>query len=321
MKNLSEAKKEVLKAKSIAVFCHINPDGDTIGSMLGLGLGLEALGKQVSYISFDEVPQVYKVLPGAKKIRKTLKKTPDLAIALDCGTSKLLGEGYKYFKKAKSTMTVDHHKIREPFAKVKLIDSKAAAVGELVYLLLNTLKVNIDDKIAENILTSIIVETNSFRLPTVNPLTFKVCARLLETGVDFHKLSNCVYWSKSRESAMLGSICMMRTKYLENGKIIWSIVKEKDFKTFNANDQDLDAFANDMLSIKGVEVSIFFRERANNSLRVSLRSKGKANVAKLAEEFSGGGHLDSAGCFIKNSKKDINKVLFAARKALKQGDL
>ena len=168
MKNFKKFKEAVSIAKDIAIFCHINPDGDTIGSLLSLGLGLESLGKKIYFVSQDGVPRIYRILPRASRVQKKLKKKVDLAIAVDCGAKSLLGRSYLAFKSAKDTVEIDHHGSRESFARISLIDKNAAAVGEIIFKLLKDLNISFDKNIAQNILTSIIVETNSFRLEDCN---------------------------------------------------------------------------------------------------------------------------------------------------------
>ncbi len=316
--NFKKAKAEILAAKSIAIFSHINPDGDTIGSMLALGLGLKSLGKKVVMLNADSVPKVYQALPGAKLIKKNLKhKNIDLAIAVDCGKGSLLGNNLVDFKSAKKSIAIDHHKIRSKFAKISVVDPKASAAGEIIYHLIKKLEINFTKSISENILTSIIVETNSFRLPSTNSKTFAICAELLKIGINFSKISETVYWSKSKEAMMLWSLCAKRMKFLKQNRLVWSIVRTKDFKQFKALDEDVDPFPNEMLSIKGVQMVIFFREKDNNQLRVSLRSKGKANVALFASKFEGGGHFDIAGFYISNSDQSIKKVIREAKQIIK----
>jgi phosphoesterase RecJ-like protein len=309
MEEIKSLAQLIKQSQNIAIFVHLNPDGDAIGSMLSLGLGLEKIGKKISFISNDPLPDIYKSLPGAQKVKNNSKAQLDLAIAVDCGTAKVLGDSFDLFKEAKTTVAIDHHRYREGFADIGLVDQRAAAVGELIYFLLEELRVKIDSAIAQNLLTSVIVETNSFRLPSVRSLTFEICANLLKSGVDFSKLSDSIYWSKSKQTAILSSICMMRAKYLAKGKIIWSRVTLYDLKENSGKDQDLDAFANEMLTIKEVQLAIFFRQKDSNTLRVSLRSKEKYNVALLAEQFGGGGHFDSAGCIIDNQRQQVNQLL------------
>jgi phosphoesterase RecJ-like protein len=178
------------------------------------------------------------------------------------------------------------------------------------------LGVDISLDIAQNILTSIVVETNSFRLPHVRSFTFEVCARLLGKDLDFAKLTDMVYWSKTKETVILSGICLSRCKFRKEGRLVWSIVKQKDFQKIAGEDEDVDAVADDLRTIKTVQLSVLFREKTRERLRVSLRSKGEINVAHLAERFGGGGHFDCAGCFIPNTPGSIRDFLEKAESLL-----
>lgn len=309
MQGLKKAQELIEKAKDVTVVCHVNPDGDCIGSMLALGLALKKLGKKVQMVSPDGIPKRYRFLAGADRVTRTTRKSPDLAVAVDCGSKDLLGKAFEVFKRARNTLEIDHHEIREPFADVQMVDPDAAAVGEQIYLLLGKLGTDVDKDIAENILTSIIVETNSFRLPCVRPFTFELCAELARTGVDFYKLADNVYWANTREIALLSGICLSRCKFKSGGSIVWSIVRRKDFEKARGRDEDVDAVADEMRAIKEVKIAALFREQRKGRLRVSLRSKHHINVARVALLYGGGGHTDVAGCYIPDKISAIKGIL------------
>lgn len=317
MIGLKKAKEAIAEARTIAVSGHVNPDGDSIGSLLSLGLGLERLGKRVHMISRDGVPERYKVLPGAAGIARKLKGPVDLAIAVDCSSREILGDTYDSFKAARSIMEIDHHDFRRPFGNIELIDKEAAAVGEMIYVLLKELKVDITNDIAQDLMTSIIVETSSFRLPNVRPFTFEVCTRLINSGVNFYRLVDTIFWSKRRQSAVLSGICLARTAFLKGGRIAWSVVRKKDFSLAGGKDEDVDAVPDEMRSIGKVRIAVLFREKGKDTLRVSLRSKGRINVAALAERYGGGGHFDVAGCNLKNNSATIRRFLKEAASLIK----
>ena len=174
-------------------------------------------------------------------------------------------------------------------------------------------------EIAENLLTSIIVETNSFRLPATSYFTFKLCSDLAKTGVDFADLTKGVYWAKTKESAILSGICLSRCRFLRDSRIAWSLARQRDFRTVKGKDYDIDAVASEMCAIEGVEIAVLFREKSKRTLRVSLRSKGRINVAGVAEKYNGGGHSDIAGCYIPNNKKSMRELLSFADAALAPG--
>ncbi|MFA5087575.1 MAG: DHH family phosphoesterase [Candidatus Omnitrophota bacterium] len=312
MEGMLKAKESLRKAGNILVACHINPDGDTVGSMLALGLGLEKMGKKIVFFSADGVPKAYRRLPGADRVITRLHQAKgrfDLAVAVDCGYKHMLGGAWAVFKKARNILEIDHHAVRESFGTISLLDTKAAAVGEMIYCLLKVLRVSIDKDIAENILTSVIVETNSFRLPTVRSLSFSMCGELMKTGMDFYRITHMVYWAKKKESVVLSGICLSRCKFLHQETIVWSIIRKKDLDRVGGQDEDVDAVADEMRSIEGIKVAVLFREKSQKVLRVSLRSKDSVNVAAIAEHFAGGGHFDVAGCLIPNNRQAMRELL------------
>ncbi|MEW5758891.1 MAG: bifunctional oligoribonuclease/PAP phosphatase NrnA [Candidatus Omnitrophota bacterium] len=309
--------KKILDAKSIVIAGHINPDADSIGCLLALGIGLEKLGKNVYMLIQERIPTRFISLPGIHRLVRQVKIKPDLAIAVDCSNREILGRAFRIFKKSKDILEIDHHEFRRGFGNIKLIDKDAAAVGELIYTLLIKLDVEIDKNIAQNILTSIIVETNSFRLPGVRVETFEICAELLKRGVNFYKLVDTVFWSQTRQASILSGICLARCKFMYGGKLAWTIIKNEDLKRLKGRKEDVDGVADQIRAIKGVEIVIFFREVNNKILRVSLRSKSKINIASVAESFNGGGHFDVAGCHIPNTSEAMKTLIDRARKLLR----
>jgi phosphoesterase RecJ-like protein len=316
VQGFGRAREALKKARRIAVAGHANPDGDSIGSMLALGLGLEKLGKRVHMISHDGVPPRYRTLPGACRIAKGFKGPVDMAIAVDCGSKEMLGKTFSIFEDASDILEIDHHDFRRPFGNIAIIDRKAAAVGEIIFMLLKELGVDITKPIAQNLMTSIIVETGSFRLPNTRPFTFEVCTDLIRRGVDFYKLVDTIFWSKSRAAAILSGVCLSRCRFLKGGSLVWSIIGKRDFEAAKGRDEDVDPVPDDMRAIESVKIAVLFREKDAGTLRVSLRSKGRINVAEVAERYNGGGHFDVAGCNIKNDPKAISEFLNKVRRLL-----
>lgn len=317
LRRLKDICGAIIKARTIAISGHANPDGDSIGSTLALGLGLRSLKKKVYMLCQDELPIGYRSLPGANRLLKTVGKRVDLAIAVDCSIMELLGKNISVFKKANSILEIDHHEFRRSFGGLQLIDHKAAAVGELVYILLRKMKIKISKNIAENLLTSIIVETNLFKLANVRWFTFGVCSDMLKTGVNYYKLVDKVYGPKTKEAMMLSAICLLRAKFLKKGRIIWSVLNNSDLVKIGAKGYDADAIVNEMSSMKGVEIAVLFREKNKKILRTSLRSKGDINIGRIAQDRNGGGHFDIAGCYIDNNRKSIKQLLSSLSVLLK----
>jgi len=311
MRGLTRAEKVIRASQRIVISCHINPDGDAIGSMLALGLGLRLKGKQVVMVSADPVPKVYRSLPGADLIRRSIQRKErfDLAIAVDCSYRHMLGSVDKVFGRTPLIMALDHHLEREAFGPLDVVDPQAAAMAEIIYVLFKKFKVGIDRPIAENLLTSIIVETNSYRLPSVRPLTFRISAALAATGLNYTRLTEHVYWAVRKEAALLMGIALRRSCFLKNGQVVWTLIKRSDFEQTGGREEDIDPMPDELRAIQGVKIAVLFRETSRGRLRVSLRSKGHINVGRVARKYGGGGHFDVAGCFLSSTARARNRFL------------
>ncbi len=313
MKNLKEnirrAAAALRKAKKIVVICHVNPDGDTLGCQLALGLALLLMKKKVVLLSRDGVPSRFQFLPGSELVVSETDEKCDVAVAVDCGSSQQLGSTKKVFLRAKTTITVDHHNFGTPFGKIRVQEDDAAAVGEIVYEVIRALGVKMTPAIATNLLTSIVVDTGSFRFSNIRSKTFELCGKLVSTGVDLKYLLEESYWKKSRPMALLSGYCLAKARFSEDGKVAWTDATRKDLKRFKAHLWDVDPVADDLRAIEGVQASVVFRETEKGRARVSLRSDDRFNVAQVAKHFGGGGHHNSAGCVIKNSEKEKQKLL------------
>ncbi|MDG5816302.1 DHH family phosphoesterase [Chitinispirillales bacterium ANBcel5] len=303
-------------AESIVIAGHKNPDGDCIGSLLSLGLGLERLGKQVYMVCDEGIPERYCELAGAERVYRHVEGRFDIAIAVDCAGREMVAEGGGVFRRAKKIIEIDHHQCRASFGDYSYIDDEAASVGEMVFHLLTELGVEITADIAQSILTSIIVETNSFRLPGVRPDTFQICAELLKTGMDFSRVAETVFWVTSRETEILGGICLSRCRFYHNGQLACSFLTREDFLKLGAGEAHGDPVIEKMRSISSVKIAVLFREQRGGKLRVSFRSKEGMDVSLLAKKFGGGGHIGAAGCTIPDSAQCREELLKATEQLL-----
>ncbi|MFA5059454.1 MAG: bifunctional oligoribonuclease/PAP phosphatase NrnA [Candidatus Omnitrophota bacterium] len=307
--NLKEIAQLIKDSRTIIVACHMNPDGDAIGSMLGLGFGLSKLGKKVEMLCPDKVPARYKTLPGAKRIKQHHHQPADLAISVDCGDIDQLSRIQDVFKKSKRIVEIDHHTYRTKFGDIQLVDTAVCSVGEIIFWILSELKIPLDKRIAECLLTSTLVETSSFSRHDVNMTTFEICSKIMRVGINFRRISDRYYWQKKPSAVQLSGLCLSRVSFKAKNQLAWSIIYQKDFEQFKGSKEDVDAVPDEMMFIENVKVSLLFREIENNMLRVSLRSKGDIDVGRLATSYGGGGHPDVAGCRIHNNKKTIEKFV------------
>lgn len=303
-KSIRAAVKALKPARNVLVASHINPDGDTIGCMLALGLSLLQLGKKVTLLSQDGVPTRFQFLPGSELIVSETQEVADVAVAVDCGSQAQLGASAKIFLKAKTTIQIDHHDFGQTFGKIQVLEEEASAVGEIVYELLRALRVDITPAIATCLLASIIVDTGSFRFSNIRAKTFSICGKLIKTGVDLQHLIEESYWKRSRAMARLTGHAIARCGFSEDGRVAWTVVYQSDFKRFRAELHDVDAVADELRSVEGVKIAVVFRETPRKTFRVSLRSGYGTNVALVAKKFGGGGHHNAAGCHVSRSQKE-----------------
>lgn len=308
-KSIRLAVQKMLAAERIVISSHVHPDGDTMGSLLALGLGLLSMDKSVVMISPDGIPPRYRFLPGSELVLDRWEGTADLAIAVDCGTLRQLGKFGSLFQRAKNTIQIDHHDFADVFGKLLVADPAAAAVGEIVYDILKALGVKITPMIATCLLTSIIVDTGAFRFANIRSRTFRICADLLDRGVDLKYLLEEAYWKKSETTVRLEAISVARMKFERSGRVVWSYVPYADFRRVNGVASDVDGVADDLRSIDGVKVAALLRENEDGTCRVSLRSEAGINVARIAQVFDGGGHFNSAGCHMKNTRANRDKLV------------
>lgn len=309
---------------SFIISGHINPEGDSIGSSLALALGLRKLGKKyISVLSRDPVPENLRFLPGSKTvIQSPPKQKFDVFFMVDCNVPERTG-----FKdiNAEKTAIIDHHVLpsntgKSEFYKslsVCLIDPQAAATGVLIYKILTALNVPLDKKIATNLYASILVDTGGFRYSNASPESLMIASHLVEAGAKPWDISKEIHESTPSASVKLLGLSLSTLEKKDG--IAWISTTKNMFKKTGTTAADCEDFVDYPRKIRDVEVAIFFRQNKANLFKISLRSKGRVDVQKIAKIFGGGGHAPAAGCAVKGTLKQVQeKVLKAAKKAIKE---
>ena len=311
------------KENSFLIVGHINPEGDSIGSTLALALGLKKLGgKDICVLSRDPVPESLKFLPSSKIIKQTPpRKKYDVVVLVDCNEIKRTG--FESFN-AGHTAIIDHHIIptgageSEFYSSLaaSLIDPDAAAAGLLIYKVLNALKVSIDKNIATNLYTAILTDTGGFRYSNASAESLRVASMLVEAGAKPWDITKEVYENVPYKSMKLLGLTLS-TLQREDG-IAWIHTSHSMLDKTGTTAADCENFVNFPRKVKDSEVAVFFRQDGNN-YKLSLRSKGKVNVQKVAMSFGGGGHAAAAGCKVSGSLKEVqDKVFKAIRNAIEE---
>lgn len=310
---MDDAVQVIWAATEIVLACHINPDGDALGSLIGLGVGLEALGKKVTFLSADGVPETLAFLPGADRVQATTERRNfDLGIGLDAGDLKRLGVNADVVTSAPVVMDIDHHVTGGQFGQVRLLDAATASTAELVYDLLLALGIELTPEIAQCLLCGVLTDTGSFRFSNTKPRTMAVGGALIALGASPTTIYESVYENASFGAQKLLGRAMDRMTRSADGKLVWSWVTQGDFAEFGATDKDTDGIATALRAVRGAEVALFLREMPSGKLRVSLRAKEPWDVASVAAQFGGGGHKLAAGCSLDGPPEAAVEALLAA---------
>ena len=269
--------EEIKKAKKIVILTHENPDGDAIGSSLGMYIALRKMGKEPDII-IPELPRVYNFLPEIENVKKEGQKEPyDLAIALDCATIKMLNGWANYFEDAKVKVTIDHHGTNTMYGDYNYVNPDAPACAQTLISIIQYFGVEIDKKIGTCLLTGIITDTGGFQYQSTTPETFEFAAELLQTGVNVSDVYKRVMNTMTKANFELRKRAIERMEFFKEGKIAFTYVTKEDIEEANAETGDFEGIVEEGRNIEGVEVSIFLRE-TQKGFKVSLRSNDYVNV-------------------------------------------
>lgn len=316
----------ILESEKILITSHENPDGDALGSMLSFGQGLETIGKKVELYNVDGVPEMLEFLPNSSRIINSLSllKGPfDIAFAVDCTATSRAGkefEDYANSENCKNVVIIDHHETVSSDVDLSVLDSKASSTGILIYKILKALDVELNTSIAENIYTTIVSDTGSFSYSNTNSETLRIAADLIDLGADPSRISQALYENEPLRKLELLKLVMPTLDITEEKNIASIYVNKRMLIETGTTRQDTEGMVNIPRSIKGVDVALMFRQEGTEDepeWKASLRSKGKVNVAKIAEGFGGGGHARAAGCSIKGSIDEVKaKVISCVKEDL-----
>jgi phosphoesterase RecJ-like protein len=292
---LDQVLQQIEKRQRFLLTSHARPDGDAIGSVLACGQILRAIGKQAQVVMRDGVPRIYRVLPFADQViaAERVDNEYDAAVVLECDSverTRLSGLQDKFL------ISIDHHQSGRPFAHVNWIDPSAVATAELVYKLACAAGVKITPEIATCLYTGVLTDTGSFMFEGTNEHTFGLARELVLAGADPALCARNVYFAHS--TAKLRLLGAALTHLHQEGHLAWIWVTQEQMARFHAREEDCEGLVNYVLSIQDVNVAAFFREQPDGRYRVSLRSKGQLDVAKVAEHFGGGGHPCASGLAI-----------------------
>src|SRR5262245_53186799 len=294
------------KNKCFAITSHIRPDGDSLGSSLALYWILHGLGKDAEVIMCDTVPHSYSKLPGADEVRvvKDIDRDYDAVFVIEC--SDVTRPGLPALKE-QFVVNIDHHSTTGLFGNLNWIDSTAAAVGEMVYNLAKSIGSNITYEIASCVYAALLTDTGSFHFSNTTERTFKIASELVRHGAQPAKLSQAIFYNYPYAKVQLTGAVLSTLQRDESGRIAWITMTKEALDHTGATEDDSDGIITYPLTIGDVEAVAFFRELSNSTYRISLRSKNRVNVARIAESFGGGGHANAAGFTIKADYEQFSR--------------
>jgi len=305
---LSQVVELIESKKTFAITSHFRPDGDSLGSSLGLCWLLRALDKEVEVIMRDPVPHAYQQLPGAREVRVTpvVDNSYDAVFVIEC--SDITRPGLRDLEK-QLVVNIDHHSTTALFGKINWIDSTASAVGEMIYNLCKATGVRVTKEIAECVYTALITDTGSFHFSNTTERTFKVASELLRTGVKPAKTAEAVFASYPWSRIQLMGAVLSTARRDSTGRVAFLRHSLEMQHLANASDEDADGFVNYPLTVEEVEAVAMLKESEPGVYRTSLRSKGEVNVARVAEIFGGGGHRNAAGCTLRGTWEEAEEKI------------
>lgn len=299
----SELNNIIKASKNILIISHINPDGDTLGSMCALYSAIkDNYKKTCDMLTVSKIPAVYGFLPNIDKVKFLddidKSRVYDLVINIDVAAIDRICDAKILFDKAKFTVNIDHHKTNNGYANLNFINSESSSAGEVLLNCLENMNWKINQDTATCLYTAILTDTGSFRYDNTKPETFECASKLVEIGVNPSEIYKKVYESDSKTLVMFQAHCISKAKFLEDDKIAYTLVYKKDMEKYSAGDDCMEGLTEKLRAIVTTRIAFVAKEMKSSGTKISMRSKF-VDVAEICSIFGGGGHKYAAGCTIK----------------------
>lgn len=314
--------KEILAAissgKKFLITAHVRLDGDALGSELALYLMLKDLGKEAVIYNQDATPEHYRFLPAAEHIVHDLEHVEkfDVGFILDCSELERVGSISADVVKIKTLINIDHHVSNGGFSKLRLVDPKASSTGELLYRLMRKMHVKMTKDICTNLYAAILTDTGGFRYSSTHHDTLRAAGDLVEGGADPQWISENIYESDPPAKLKLLSKVLETLEMNPDRKTASMIVTFEHLRQTGATMEHTDGFIDIPRTVKGINIAMLYTQMGEKQFKLSLRSKGKVNVEKIARKFGGGGHVNAAACRIDGDIETIKTQVLEAVKEL-----
>lgn len=297
--NTTQAYATLMSAQRVILCAHVQPDGDAIGSLLAMRELLLALGKEVLAVCHDPVPKSLRVLDGWEAVIKPHEVadfSADLFCSLDCSDLDRLGDAQGLFLKAPVTLVIDHHASNTLFGQINYVDTQVAATGNLVFRLYEAAQVPLTPKVASYLYAALSTDTGNFSFGQLDEEFFLQMSKLMAAGLDIVTYSRALHLMKEAVFYKLLSRALASLTFYCDGKISSMCLSQQDFRDAGTTSDTTDGLVNHALNIPGVQMCFMASETEDQQVKFSLRAISPNDVAVIASEFGGGGHVLAAGC-------------------------
>lgn len=311
---MREIVERLMHAKSVLMSLHRQPDGDSIGSTIAVARALERRGQRVRLVTPDPVPRVYDMLDDIARFvawPELEGERFDAVLLLDCADEYRTGAPHPLSDYSDLVINIDHHETNGRYGDLVFIDPAAGACGEIAARLVAELGVTVDRDIALALYVAIETDTGGFRYSGTTPDTHRVAARLLDAGIDPGEVSAALYERQSAGALHLLGRALDSLVIREDLSLAYIVIRQRDFEETGATAADAETLSivNYARMIDGIEVGALLRQDGPGAFKLSLRSKDRVNVAKIAQRFGGGGHQRAAGATIPGDADEAIRIL------------
>lgn len=290
---------KIMKAKSVAVFPHVNEDSDALGSCFAFAKVMRKIGKRATvYVSGRIEARLAFVGNDYVVYHDGIEHDHDLCACIDCGDIDRITERKSLFDEINNSVNIDHHYTNTNFADANYVDGKAAAAAEILFELFKEMNVDLDTDIAKDLYTAICSDTGCFKYSNVTPKTMRIAANLIEYDFDHADIARLLFDSESLEAAKLKAEITNGIKTYADGKIAVVVTDENVGEKYGIEKEDIPNLVDIPRRIEGTEIAVCIKH-TDDGFRLNLRSNGGADVSKVAMKFGGGGHVKAAGATVR----------------------
>jgi bifunctional oligoribonuclease and PAP phosphatase NrnA len=309
--SLADIASRLAGAEKIAIVSHLRPDADAIGSLMGLALSLEKMGKNVVPVLEDGVPENLAFLPRVEIIRRPddlgSMEDIDLVVVVDTASKERIGLGcVTALSHVKTWINIDHHGTNPSYGDLFFVDSRQPAAGQIIYDLLQEAGMPMDDSIRQHLYAAISTDTGSFQYSSTNPHTLRIAAELMEAGLDHAELCRLLYQTFPKRRLQLQRAVLNEMTFRADDRIASWILTHETQRSADVQPGDTEGLIDILRCVDTVVAAVIFEEMAEGRVRVSARSKDlRLNVANVCALFEGGGHAMAAGARLRGPTAEV----------------